>query len=222
MTVARLPLSETFVPSLLMLPHVACRLTFTRPEPSMLRKGARITKLRIFAITILAAAGASCEVGASAADVVPNMVSLVTMATAPKRCASGWDFIAMNCELTWQGITLYGTIDAGGGWQSHGAPLDPRSAPGASYLIEKMNRSSRWTLAPNALSTSTIGIKGTEPIGGEIFLFFSVYAGFAPYSFPPSHWPGSPAAHPRAPPHQPTPPKQSHPAGPTYHTSTYV
>jgi hypothetical protein len=104
------------------------------------------------------------------------MVSPVTMATAPKPCASGWEFIETNCELTWQGITLYGTIDAGGGWQNHGAPLDPRSAPGASYLIEKMNRSSRWTLAPNALSTSTIGIKGTEPIGGNISLILRVEA----------------------------------------------
>jgi hypothetical protein len=32
-----------------------------------------------------------------------------------------------DCQLTWYGITLYGTIDAGFGWQSHGAPFDPRT-----------------------------------------------------------------------------------------------
>ena len=175
--------------------------------------GARITKLGIFAALMLAAVGASCEVGASAADVVPNMVSLVTIATAPKPCASGWDFIETNCELTWQGITLYGTIDAGGGWQSHGAPFDPRSAPGASYLIEKMNRSPMWTLAPNAMSTSTIGIKGTERIGGNISLIFAVDAGFDPYSLRLSNGPGSLAANAGVPLNQQTANRDSSRAG---------
>jgi hypothetical protein len=72
-------------------------------------------------------------VGASAADVIPNMVSPVTMATAPKTCASGWEFIETNCELTWKGITLYGTIDAGAAGKAtarrliHEAPLGPHT-----------------------------------------------------------------------------------------------
>src|SRR2546430_11435018 len=131
----------------------------------MLRQGARITKLGIFAAMILAAAGASCELGAWAADVVPIKSSPATAASAPKPCATLWDFIATNCQLTWQGITVYGTIDAGAGWQSHGAPLDPRAPPGASYIIQKMNRSSLWSLEPNAISQSTIRITGTDPVG---------------------------------------------------------
>jgi predicted porin len=138
---------------------------------------------------ILAAVGACCEVEAWAADVVP-----ATAASAPKPCTDGWSFIATDCQLTWQGITVYGTIDAGFGWQSHGAPWDPRSAVGASYLIQKQNNSPLWGPAPNALTNSFIGIKGTEPIGGNFSVVFALDAGFDPYSFRFSNGPGSVAA----------------------------
>jgi len=35
-----------------------------------------------------------------------------------KPCTDGWDFISTDCQLTWKGIAVYGTIDAGFGWQS--------------------------------------------------------------------------------------------------------
>ena len=160
----------------------------------MVRQGAAITKLGIFAATILAAAGVLCAVEARAADAVPTNASPATAASAPKTCAGAWDFIDTNCQLTWYGITVYGTIDAGVGWQSHGAPFDPRSAVSASYLIQKQNRSAMWGAAPNALSQSIIGIKGTEPIGGNTSLVFALDAGFDPYSFRFSDGPGSVAA----------------------------
>jgi len=83
-----------------------------------------MTKLGIFAVTILAAAGACCGVEARAADA--------------KTCTGLWDFIETDCQLTWYGI-----------YQTHGAPLDPRSPPGASYLVQRYSRSSRWDLAPD-------------------------------------------------------------------------
>ena len=169
---------------------------------------------------MLTAAGASCGVDARAADIIPTTIS-ATAASAPKSCASLWDFslwdfIATNCQLAWRGITVYGTIDVGGGWQSHGAPLDSRSAPGASYLIEKINRSSQWSLAPNALSTSTIGIKGTEPIGGTFSAVFAVDAGFDPYSLRLSNGPGSLAANAGVPLNQQTADRDSSRAGQWY------
>jgi hypothetical protein len=93
-----------------------------------------MTKLGIFAVTILAAAGACCGVEARA---------------DAKTCTGLWDFIETDCQLTWYGITLYGVIDAGFTYQTHGAPLDPRSPPGASYLVQRYSRSSRWDLAPD-------------------------------------------------------------------------
>src|SRR5712675_793751 len=153
-----------------------------------------MAKLGIFAAVILAIASVSGEVEAWAADVVPTGASLATAASAPKPCSDGWSFIATDCQLTGQGIRVYGTIDAGFGWQSHGAPWDPRSAVGASYLIQKQNRSPLWSLAPNGLTNSFIGIKGTEPIGGNLSVVFALDAGFDPYSLRFSNGPGSAAA----------------------------
>src|SRR3981189_1302837 len=140
---------------------------------------------------MLAAAGAPWEVGGWAADIMPMKAPPAAAASAPKPCTDGWSFIATDCQLTWQGITVYGTIDAGFGWQSHGAPWDPRSAVGASYLIQKQNNSALWGPAPNALTNSFIGIKGTEPIGGNVSVVFALDAGFDPYSLRFSNGPGS-------------------------------
>src|SRR2546421_2855537 len=167
-----------------------------------------MTKLSIFAATMLAAAGACCGVSAANA--------------APKTCTGPWDFIETDCQLTWYGITLYGTIDAGFGWQSHGAPFDPRSAAGASYLIQKQNRSPMWGAAPNALTNSTIGIKGTAPIGWDTSLVFALDAGFDPYSFRFSDEPGSVAANTGIPVNLQTAYSDSSRAGQWYNGQGYV
>src|SRR5258708_16032465 len=115
----------------------------------------------------LTAAGAARGGEAWAADIVPTKAQSDTAAFNPKPCTGLWDFIATNCELTWQGITIYGTIDVGGGWQSHGAPFDPQSAGGASYRIRRMNSSALRGLAPHPLSQSTIGIHRNGTGGGD-------------------------------------------------------
>src|SRR5258705_2298941 len=153
-----------------------------------------MAKLGIFAAVIIAAAGASYGVAAWTGDFGRTGPSAATAVSAPKPCTDGWGFIATDCQLTWRGITVYGTIDAGFGWQSHGAPWDPRSAVGASYLIQKQNNSALWGPAPNALTNSFIGIKGTEPIGGNVSVVFALDAGFDPYSLRFSNGPGSIAA----------------------------
>src|SRR5258706_8869698 len=153
-----------------------------------------MTKLRISTGIVLAVAGASCAVDAWAADTMPVKTPPAAAASAPKTCTDGWGFIFTDCQLTWQGITVYGTIDTGFGWQSHGAPWDPRSAVGGSYLIQKQNNSALWGPAPNALSNSFIGIKGTEPIGGDVSFFFFLGARFDPYFLRFSHSPGSVSA----------------------------
>jgi len=107
-----------------------------------------MAKLGIFAAVILAAAGVSCAVEAWAADTMPVKTPPAVAASAPKTCTDGWGFISTDCQLTWQGITIYGAIDGGFGWQSHGAPWDPRSAVGGSYLIQKQNNLALWGLRP--------------------------------------------------------------------------
>jgi predicted porin len=173
-----------------------------------------------FAAAIIAT-GSSCGV-ASAADVASTGPPAAAAASAPKACTDGWGFIATDCQLTWRGITVYGAIDAGFGWQSHGAPWDPRSAVGASYLIQKQNNSALWGPAPNALTNSFIGIKGTEPIGANVSVVFAWDAGFDPYSLKFSDGPGSVAANAGIPQNQATAYSDSSRAGQWYNGQGYV
>jgi predicted porin len=132
---------------------------------------------------------------ASAAD--DNLVAkappaATTMAPLqPATCASLEDFVATACPLTWGGITVYGTIDGGVTWRSHGAPWNGTSAVGTDYLIQKYSNRPRWDLAPNALSNSNIGIKGKEPLAEGWAFIFDLQAGFDPYSLHFSNGPHS-------------------------------
>src|ERR1700742_2702036 len=179
-------------------------------------------KLRISAGIVLAVS-ASHAVPAWSADTMPAKSPPATAASAPRTCTGDpWDFLSTNCQLSWAGITIYGTIDAGVTYQTHGTPYDPRSAVGASYLIQKQNRSPTWSVAPNALSNSTIGIKGTEPIGGGFSAVFALDAGFDPYSWRLSNGPGSVAANMNVPQNQATAYSDSSRAGQWWNGVGYV
>src|ERR1700738_5238341 len=102
--------------------------------------------------------------------------------TQPATCASLEDFVVTKCPLTWNGITVYGTIDGGVTWRSHGAPFNGTSPPGVDYLIQKYSRGPRFDPAPNGLTQSNIGIKGKEPLAEGWAFIFDLQAGFDPYS----------------------------------------
>jgi hypothetical protein len=56
--------------------------------------------------------------------------------STPAACINPWDFITTNCQLTWYVITIYGTPDAGGGWQRHGeSSHDTFPAPASYYIL---------------------------------------------------------------------------------------
>jgi len=137
------------------------------------------------AAVILGLAGAASATDASADDImVTKAAPAVTAKAAPQpaTCGSLEDFVVTNCLLTWNGITVYGTIDAGVTWQSHGTPFNGTSAVGEEYLISKNSNRALWGLAPNALTQSNIGIKGNEPFAPGWAFVFDLQAGFDPYS----------------------------------------
>jgi predicted porin len=113
---------------------------------------------------------------------------------APATCGSIYDFFLTSCPLTWYGVTFYGTLDVGGGYQTHGAPFNRDIQSGASYLIQKMNRVAMWGLAPNGLSQSNVGVKGNEPFAPGWSFVFQLEAGFDPYSLRLANSPGSMAS----------------------------
>jgi predicted porin len=119
---------------------------------------------------------------ASAGEVTAAAAVSAEVSPPSPTCVSLEDFVITNCPLTWNGITLYGTIDAGVTWRSHGAPFNGTSAPGEDYLIQKYSNHAQWGLGPNALSQSNIGIKGNEPLAPGWAFVFDLEAGFDPYS----------------------------------------
>jgi predicted porin len=181
-----------------------------------------MARLRACGAALLAITGIAWTADAWAADIIPTKAPPATVESAPTVCTDAWSFIASKCQLAWQGITVYGTIDMGAGWQSHGAPLDPLSAVSASYLIQKQNNAPLWTLAPNALTNSTIGIKGIEPIGGNISVVFDLDAGFDPYSFRFSNGAGSVAENAGLPQNQQLAWSDSSRAGQWYNGQGYI
>jgi predicted porin len=84
--------------------------------------------------------------------------------------------------LTWKGITLYGAVDIGVGYQSAGTPLNGDYGPGLEYLVSKNSNKSLISLAPNALSYSSVGLKGKEEILPGLSAIFNVQTQFVPTS----------------------------------------
>ena len=70
--------------------------------------------------------------------------------------------MADNAEnpLIWKGFTLYGTVDVGASYQSHGRPLNDYYSAGAYYFPSKAATDSSAQLSGNGLSQSTLGVRG--------------------------------------------------------------
>src|ERR1700731_3525859 len=135
--------------------------------------------------TAMMLAGAAYATDASADDIMATKAAPTVTAQAPQQpatCTGLEDFVVTSCPLTWNGITLYGAIDGGVTWLSHGAPFNGTSAVGADYIIQKYSNRPQWSLAPNGLTNSNIGIEGNEPIAPGWAFIFDLQAGFDPYS----------------------------------------
>jgi predicted porin len=100
---------------------------------------------------------------------------------SPEACASLHEFVATDCSLTWNGITLYGTYDVGVGWVSHGLPENGYNYEGES-LVNRNGAGSRFVLAPNNLQQTGLGIKGRIEFMDDWFAVFNASTGFNPQS----------------------------------------
>jgi predicted porin len=93
-----------------------------------------------------------------------------------------FDSSAADCPLSAYGITLYGTIDVGGGYETHASPFNADAKYGVSELVSKVNNRPLWQAVPNGLSQSNIGVSIKEQIAANWFLIGDVNAGFDPIS----------------------------------------
>lgn len=86
-------------------------------------------------------------------------------------------------SLTWYGVTVYGVIDLGIAYLSHGAPLSGSYGPGLPYIVQSYSNQSMTSVAGNGLSQSKLGISGVEPLGAlDLAAVFKLETGFQPTS----------------------------------------
>jgi predicted porin len=89
---------------------------------------------------------------------------------------------AVDDSLTWHGITLYGIVDIGLQYDTHGAPFSDYHPAGSSNIVQKNSRQSVTGLTPSNLSQSRVGLQGKEPIGGDWSAVFKIETFFNPQS----------------------------------------
>ncbi len=87
-------------------------------------------------------------------------------------------------KLSWQGITLYGTIDVGYAYQSHGVPAGASFSQVLEYNIWNAKNASKTisTPAANALSRTNIGLTIAEDIGAGWQAVGKAATDFNPFS----------------------------------------
>ena len=96
-----------------------------------------------------------------------------------------------DCPLSWNGITLYGRYDIGAGYEMHGVPFNGNYPNGVETLIKKNSNGSRFTIVPNGLGQTYLGVKGVEPIAWGWSLVFNLQNGFDPFTLQRANGPKS-------------------------------
>jgi predicted porin len=83
-------------------------------------------------------------------------------------------------SLTYKGITLYGVVDIGLQYQTHGAPASDYIAYSTEPVIQKNSNHSVTALTSSPLSWSRIGLAGKEPLAGDWSAVFRLEVYFNP------------------------------------------
>jgi len=85
-------------------------------------------------------------------------------------------------SLTMNGVTLYGIVDIGLQYESHGVPFNDYFPAGSADIVQKNSNKSQTGATPSNLSQSRIGLQGIEPLVGDWSGVFKVETYFNPQS----------------------------------------
>jgi predicted porin len=85
-------------------------------------------------------------------------------------------------SLTWAGITLYGVIDIGVQYDTHGAPFTPYRPSASGNIVRSNDRESVTGVTPSNIGQSRVGLMGNEPLNEELSAVFQIEAFFNPQS----------------------------------------
>jgi predicted porin len=85
-------------------------------------------------------------------------------------------------SLTWHGVTLYGVIDIGLQYETHGAPFSDYRPAASGNIVQKNSRESIFGATPSNMGQSRVGLQGNEPLYGDWSAVFQVETFFNPQS----------------------------------------
>ncbi len=117
-----------------------------------------------------AAEQSSTQSGTSAFDALAADYS--TYKAIPKKA------VVEDDSLTWHGVTLYGQIDAGLGYQTHGAPQSALAGSQLNYLISSNSQGPVFSAASSQLSASYVGLRGKQEIADGLYAIFNLQTQF--------------------------------------------
>jgi predicted porin len=103
----------------------------------------------------------------------------------PNCFASFWTWLdssASDCPLSYWGVTFYGQIDVGGGYETHASRLNNARPEAVAEAVSKTSQKGAWQGVPNGLSQSNFGVKWKEQVVPDWYFIGDVNAGFDPYS----------------------------------------
>jgi predicted porin len=83
-------------------------------------------------------------------------------------------------SLCWKGICLYGTIDMGITYQSHGAPANQFGGVQWNYLPVNNDRGAQFGVGSNQLSGSFIALRGKQEVADNLYAIFLLKTNFNP------------------------------------------
>ncbi len=84
--------------------------------------------------------------------------------------------------LTWHGITLYGVVDIGLQYETHGAPFSDYHPAGSANIVQKNSRGSVLGATPSNMGQSRVGLQGAEPLNDQWSAVFRLETFFNPQS----------------------------------------
>ncbi|HUO54151.1 MAG TPA: porin [Rhodoblastus sp.] len=145
----------------------------------MIHKKIHCAPLLIAAVVTVAQAGEASSVMAQ--DEAPSSSCFSNIGTY-------LDSPASRCPLSYAGLTFFGNVDAGYGYEQWGVPLG-LNAKKPNYGIVKNSAGTHWLWSPNALSTSVLGVTLDEKLIHGWRLIGVAEGGFNPYTGRPINGP---------------------------------
>jgi len=83
-------------------------------------------------------------------------------------------------SLCWKGVCLYGTIDMGLTYQSHGAPASPFGGVQWNYFPVNNDRGAQFGVGSNQLSGSFVALRGKQEVADNLYAIFLLKTNFNP------------------------------------------